>query len=59
MLSEIQILIPMAHPTLAFLFFYYIILFHMIIRLSLKKDIAKNICMMLALLISFSFYGQY
>ncbi len=59
MLSEIQILIPIAHPTLAFLFFYYIILFHMIIRLSLKKDIAKNICMMLALLISFSFYGQY
>jgi len=58
-LSQLSLFLVFSKPSLLFLILFYIIFFQMIIAVELKRSLQNLISMMIALLLSFSFYSQY
>lgn len=58
LLERVQGLIVIAHPTLPFLVFYYILFFSMIYKKQMGQSAMKNGLILLSLMIAFSFYGR-
>ena len=46
-------------PSLSFIILFYSVFFHLLYQLELKRSIQKDICLIMSLLISFSFYSHY
>lgn len=46
-------------PTLSFMILFYYVFFHLLYQLELKRSIQKDICLIISLLIAFSFYSHY
>lgn len=59
LLTSFNVLFSFSKPTLAFVCLYYIIYFSILYRLLQRKKVITHITMIIALLISFGFYGKY
>ena len=57
--QKIYLYLPMSYPTFSFVCFFYVIFFMILYKLELRKTVHTLWCMMLALLLSYSFYSQY
>lgn len=57
-LDVLQLFCLFSKPSFLFIVMYYLIYFYILYKIALQKNIHRELCMLLSLLLSFSFYSE-